>query len=153
MSSSPVSFSWALCNVDAGADYIPCLDNLEAIKKLRSTKHYEHQERDCPEKPPTCLVPPPEGYRNPIRWPKSRDQVCAGRSYALMIIRCYLPNRFTYSRFCCYRYGTTMFLILSWLNTRDTKTGLRFLESISSSREVGLSLNMVRCTTLILFRR
>ncbi|CAD6261549.1 unnamed protein product [Miscanthus lutarioriparius] len=73
-SSSPVSFSWALCNVDAGADYIPCLDNLEAIKKLRSTKHYEHQERDCPEKPPTCLVPPPEGYRNPIRWPKSRDQ-------------------------------------------------------------------------------
>lgn len=76
-SSSPLSFRWALCNVDAGADYIPCLDNVAAIKKLRSTKHYEHRERHCPEKSPTCLVPLPEGYRNPIRWPKSRDQVCA----------------------------------------------------------------------------
>lgn len=36
-SSSPLSFCWALCNVDAGADYIPCLDNVAAIKKLRST--------------------------------------------------------------------------------------------------------------------
>jgi len=74
-SSSPVSFTWVLCNVDAGTDYIPCLDNTEAIKKLRSTKHYEHRERHCPEKPPTCLVPLPEGYRNRIRWPKSRDQI------------------------------------------------------------------------------
>ncbi|PWZ39607.1 putative methyltransferase PMT26 [Zea mays] len=74
-SSSPLSFRWALCNVDAGADYIPCLDNVAAIKKLRSTKHYEHRERHCPEKSPTCLVPLPEGYRNPIRWPKSRDQI------------------------------------------------------------------------------
>ncbi|KAL6651682.1 hypothetical protein ACP70R_010607 [Stipagrostis hirtigluma subsp. patula] len=75
VSSSPVTYSWKLCNVDAGADYIPCLDNVEAIKRLRSTKHYEHRERHCPEKPPTCLVPLPEGYRNPIRWPKSRDQI------------------------------------------------------------------------------
>ncbi|CAN6241526.1 unnamed protein product [Urochloa humidicola] len=74
-SSTPVSYSWKLCNVDARADYIPCLDNLEAIKKLRSTKHYEHRERHCPERPPTCLVPLPEGYRDPIRWPKSRDQI------------------------------------------------------------------------------
>ncbi|OEL31634.1 putative methyltransferase PMT26 [Dichanthelium oligosanthes] len=74
-SSTPMSYSWKLCNVDARADYIPCLDNVEAIKKLRSTKHYEHRERHCPEKPPSCLVPLPEGYRNPIRWPKSRDQI------------------------------------------------------------------------------
>ncbi|KAK8456319.1 hypothetical protein SEVIR_3G002500v4 [Setaria viridis] len=74
-SSTPMSFSWKLCNVDARADYIPCLDNVQAINKLRSTKHYEHRERHCPEKPPTCLVPLPEGYSNPIRWPKSRDQI------------------------------------------------------------------------------
>lgn len=87
--TTAMSFTWKLCNVDAGADYIPCLDNVQAISKLRSTKHYEHRERHCPEKPPTCLVPLPEGYRNPIRWPKSRDQVCAAHSCALILIPCY----------------------------------------------------------------
>ncbi|GJN25920.1 hypothetical protein PR202_gb13806 [Eleusine coracana subsp. coracana] len=75
MPSNPLPYTWRLCNIDAGADYIPCLDNVEAIKKLRSTKHYEHRERHCPEKPPTCLVPLPQGYRTPIRWPKSRYQI------------------------------------------------------------------------------
>ncbi|GJN01219.1 hypothetical protein PR202_ga18466 [Eleusine coracana subsp. coracana] len=75
MPSNPLPYTWRLCNIDAGADYIPCLDNMEAIKKLRSTKHYEHRERHCPEKPPACLVPLPQGYRTPIRWPKSRYQI------------------------------------------------------------------------------
>lgn len=68
-------FSWKLCNSTAGPDYIPCLDNLQAIKNLRSTKHYEHRERHCPQIPPTCLVPLPEGYKHPIEWPKSRDKI------------------------------------------------------------------------------
>lgn len=68
-------YNWKLCNVTAGADFIPCLDNLQAIKKLRSTKHYEHRERHCPEEPPTCLVPLPEGYRRPIEWPTSREKI------------------------------------------------------------------------------
>lgn len=68
-------FSWKLCNITAGADYIPCLDNEKAIKKLPSTKHYEHRERHCPEEGPTCLVPLPEGYQKPIEWPTSRDKV------------------------------------------------------------------------------
>lgn len=68
-------YSWKLCNVTASADYIPCLDNLQAIKKLRSTKHYEHRERHCPEEPPTCLVPFPEGYKRPIEWPTSREKI------------------------------------------------------------------------------
>ncbi|KAK7247591.1 hypothetical protein RIF29_42476 [Crotalaria pallida] len=67
--------NWKLCNVTAGPDYIPCLDNLKAIKSLRSTKHYEHRERHCPEEPPTCLVALPEGYRRPIEWPKSREKI------------------------------------------------------------------------------
>ncbi|KAJ6850812.1 putative methyltransferase PMT26 [Iris pallida] len=70
-----VDYSWKLCNVRAKADYIPCLDNEEAIKKLRSTKHYEHRERHCPEAAPTCLVPLPYGYRRPIEWPASRDKI------------------------------------------------------------------------------
>lgn len=70
-----VNYSWKLCNVTAGADYIPCLDNEEAIKSLRSTKHYEHRERHCPAESPTCLVPLPDGYKRSIEWPHSRDKI------------------------------------------------------------------------------
>ncbi|XP_047340777.1 probable methyltransferase PMT24 [Impatiens glandulifera] len=66
---------WKLCNVTAGPDYIPCLDNIKAIRKLPSTNHYEHRERHCPDEPPTCLVPLPEGYRKSVSWPKSREQI------------------------------------------------------------------------------
>lgn len=68
-------YTWKVCNVTAGSDYIPCLDNLQAIRSLRSTKHYEHRERHCPEQAPTCLVSLPEGYKRSIEWPKSREQV------------------------------------------------------------------------------
>ncbi|KAJ8567576.1 hypothetical protein K7X08_019784 [Anisodus acutangulus] len=73
--SSVSEQNWLLCKAEAGADYIPCLDNEEAIKKLKSTKHYEHRERHCPQEPPTCLVPLPQGYKTPIEWPKSRDKI------------------------------------------------------------------------------
>ncbi|CAD6338318.1 unnamed protein product [Miscanthus lutarioriparius] len=68
---------WRVCNVKAGADYIPCLDNEKAIKKLRpeNFRRYEHRERHCPDEGPTCLVALPTGYRRPIEWPKSRDRV------------------------------------------------------------------------------
>ncbi|XP_010067444.2 probable methyltransferase PMT11 [Eucalyptus grandis] len=58
-------------------DYIPCLDNVEAIKRLNSTEKGERFERHCPDKDKglSCLVPPPKGYRPPIPWPKSRDEV------------------------------------------------------------------------------
>ncbi|XP_062230179.1 probable methyltransferase PMT24 [Phragmites australis] len=68
---------WRVCNVKAGADYIPCLDNEKAIKKLRpeNYRRYEHRERHCPDEGPTCLVPLPSGYRRPVEWPKSRDRI------------------------------------------------------------------------------
>ncbi|XP_044501167.1 probable methyltransferase PMT26 [Mangifera indica] len=68
-------YNWKLCNATAGFDFIPCLDNIQAIKSLRSSKHYEHRERHCPEEPPTCLVPLPEGYRRSINWPTSREKI------------------------------------------------------------------------------
>ncbi|KAM2639952.1 hypothetical protein FF1_027012 [Malus domestica] len=68
-------YTWQLCNVTAGPDYIPCLDNEKALKKLRSTKHFQHRERHCPQEGPTCLVPLPEGYQKSIAWPKSRDKI------------------------------------------------------------------------------
>ncbi|OEL19330.1 putative methyltransferase PMT27 [Dichanthelium oligosanthes] len=68
---------WRVCSVKAGADYIPCLDNEKAVKKLRpeNFRRYEHRERHCPDEGPTCLVPLPSGYRRPIEWPKSRDRI------------------------------------------------------------------------------
>ncbi|CAK8567936.1 unnamed protein product [Lathyrus sativus] len=73
--SSKTEYNWKVCNVTAGPDFIPCLDNWKAIRSLRSTKHYEHRERHCPEEPPTCLVSLPEGYKRSIEWPKSRDKI------------------------------------------------------------------------------
>ncbi|KAK2441978.1 hypothetical protein P8452_20643 [Trifolium repens] len=67
---------FGLCKRDM-SEYIPCLDNVEAIKKLPSTEKGERFERHCPEesKRLNCLVPAPKGYRAPIPWPKSRDEV------------------------------------------------------------------------------
>ncbi|WJX64038.1 hypothetical protein P8452_48862 [Trifolium repens] len=67
---------FALCSSNM-SDYIPCLDNVEAIGKLESVEKGERFERHCPveEKRFNCLVPPPKGYRSPIPWPKSRDEV------------------------------------------------------------------------------
>lgn len=74
-SKQQVEFSWKLCNTTAGTDFIPCLDNWNAIHHLPSTKHYEHRERHCPAEAPTCLVPLPEGYKRSIEWPKSREKI------------------------------------------------------------------------------
>ncbi|CAK8567477.1 unnamed protein product [Lathyrus sativus] len=68
-------YDWKLCNTTSGSEYIPCLDNWKAIRKLRSISHYQHRERHCPNEVTTCLVSLPEGYRSPIRWPKSREMI------------------------------------------------------------------------------
>ncbi|KAL6219220.1 hypothetical protein ACLB2K_012426 [Fragaria x ananassa] len=75
ISKTQSEYSWKLCNVTAGPDYIPCLDNWKTIRKLPSTMHYEHRERHCPEEASTCLVSLPEGYRRPIKWPTSREKI------------------------------------------------------------------------------
>ncbi|KAM0941370.1 putative S-adenosyl-L-methionine-dependent methyltransferase [Dioscorea sansibarensis] len=65
-----------LCSMNM-KEYIPCLDNEEAIKKLKSTANGEKFERHCPGVGHglTCLVPAPRGYKVPIPWPRSRDEV------------------------------------------------------------------------------
>lgn len=61
------------------SEFIPCLDNAEAIAKLTSTDRGEKFERHCPQAGGDfdCLIPPPKGYRTPIPWPRSRDEVFA----------------------------------------------------------------------------
>ncbi|KAK1371453.1 putative methyltransferase PMT26 [Heracleum sosnowskyi] len=73
--SEKTGSGWKLCNVTAGPDYIPCLDNLQAIRSLKSNKHYEHRERHCPDDLPTCLVSLPEGYQRSVEWPTSREKI------------------------------------------------------------------------------
>ncbi|KAL3645787.1 Methyltransferase [Castilleja foliolosa] len=55
-------------------DYTPCTD------PKRWNKYNRHRlsflERHCPPvfERNECLIPPPDGYKLPIRWPKSRDE-------------------------------------------------------------------------------
>ncbi|KAA8530171.1 hypothetical protein F0562_004880 [Nyssa sinensis] len=61
------------------SELIPCLDrNLIYQLKLKpNLTLMEHYERHCPppERRYNCLIPPPVGYKIPIRWPASRDEV------------------------------------------------------------------------------
>lgn len=66
---------WDVCTGPMAVDYIPCLDNVEAVKKLPSIRHMEHRERHCPSPSPRCLAPMPVGYKLPVLWPKSKEMV------------------------------------------------------------------------------
>ncbi|KAJ4824626.1 hypothetical protein Tsubulata_051208 [Turnera subulata] len=61
------------------SELIPCLDrNLIYQLKLKpNLTLMEHYERHCPPQKRrfNCLIPPPAGYKIPIRWPESRDEV------------------------------------------------------------------------------
>ena len=69
---------YKVCDVRM-VDYVPCLDNEKAMKKLEGSVRGEKYERHCPQEGMglNCLVPPPKGYRRPVVWPKSRDEVHA----------------------------------------------------------------------------
>ncbi|OAY65291.1 putative methyltransferase PMT8 [Ananas comosus] len=64
---------------DRHSELIPCLDrNLIYQMRLKLDLNLmEHYERHCPqpERRYNCLIPPPPGYKVPIKWPKSRDEV------------------------------------------------------------------------------
>jgi SAM-dependent methyltransferase len=73
---SPKSFP--VCD-DRHSELIPCLDrNLIYQSRLKlDLSLMEHYERHCPspERKFNCLIPPPPGYKIPVKWPKSRDEV------------------------------------------------------------------------------
>lgn len=70
--------SFPVCD-DRHMELIPCLDrNLIYQTRLKlDLSLMEHYERHCPqpERRFNCLIPPPPGYKVPIKWPKSRDEV------------------------------------------------------------------------------
>eukprot|EP01018_Ginkgo_biloba_P025504 Gb_26012 [translate_table: standard] len=61
------------------SELIPCLDRnlIYQLKMKLNLGLMEHYERHCPppERRFNCLIPPPTGYKVPIRWPASRDEV------------------------------------------------------------------------------
>ncbi|KAL6519901.1 hypothetical protein OROMI_032795 [Orobanche minor] len=70
--------SFPVCD-DRHSELIPCLDrNLIYQMRLKlDLSLMEHYERHCPppERRFNCLIPPPAGYKIPVKWPKSRDEV------------------------------------------------------------------------------
>ncbi|KAF8388242.1 hypothetical protein HHK36_026908 [Tetracentron sinense] len=70
--------SYPVCD-DRHSELIPCLDrNLIYQTRLKlDLSLMEHYERHCPqpERRYNCLIPPPPGYKVPIKWPRSRDEV------------------------------------------------------------------------------
>ncbi|KAJ9152833.1 hypothetical protein P3X46_026351 [Hevea brasiliensis] len=73
-----IPHSIPICDVKY-SELIPCLDrNLIYQMKLKpNLTLMEHYERHCPpqDRRFNCLIPPPIGYKIPIRWPESRDEV------------------------------------------------------------------------------
>ncbi|MFS7925116.1 putative S-adenosyl-L-methionine-dependent methyltransferase [Helianthus anomalus] len=65
-------------------EYIPCLDNVETVKRLKSMKKGEKFERHCPEKDKelNCFVPAPKGYKAPNPWSRSRDEMIPEIAFA-----------------------------------------------------------------------
>ncbi|CAN6333276.1 unnamed protein product [Urochloa humidicola] len=59
-------------------EYVPCHDvtYISSLKNLDRSRH-EDLESICPSRAKRlfCLVPPPNDYKIPIRWPTSRDYV------------------------------------------------------------------------------
>ncbi|KAG0477750.1 hypothetical protein HPP92_012469 [Vanilla planifolia] len=70
--------SFPVCD-DRHIELIPCLDRhlIYQTRLKLDLSLMEHYERHCPrpEKRYNCLIPPPHGYKIPIKWPKSRDEV------------------------------------------------------------------------------
>lgn len=69
--------SYPVCD-DRYADLIPCLDRnlIYQMRMKLDLSLMEHYERHCPvpERRFNCLIPPPTGYKVPIKWPRSRDE-------------------------------------------------------------------------------
>lgn len=140
--SAVAELNWELCKGPTAFDFIPCLDNMKAIKALTTRRHMEHRERHCPESSPRCLVRLPEGYRVPIPWPKSRDMVRL-IWYFGKIWRCSLIGS-CLRLFCLLSFF--FFLNFYWGNSR--KSGL--VKCFTSDLEISICLLKKKNWTLVI---
>ncbi len=80
-------YKWKSCAWIGAQNYVPCLDNRKSYlsrKKVHTRFERRTLEWHCPseaaaaaqqQQQPKCLIPLPLGYKAPICWPESRDQV------------------------------------------------------------------------------
>jgi hypothetical protein len=81
-------YKWKSCAWIGAQDYVPCLDNRKSyLGRNKVHKHLEHRSLEWhypseaaaaaqqQQQQPKCLIPLPLGYKAPICWPESRDQV------------------------------------------------------------------------------
>ncbi|XP_076907223.1 putative pectin methyltransferase QUA3 [Bidens hawaiensis] len=59
-----------LCNSDT-VDFMPCEDPNRNRLLSREMNYYRERHCPTPEERALCLVPPPQGYNVPIKWPDS----------------------------------------------------------------------------------
>lgn len=61
------------CNITL-QDLTPCTDPARWRKYDKNRMAFRERHCPAPSERLDCLVPPPEGYKVPVRWPRSRDE-------------------------------------------------------------------------------
>ncbi|VFQ84013.1 unnamed protein product [Cuscuta campestris] len=59
----------------ADVDHMPCEDPRINSQLSREMNYYRERHCPLPEQTPLCLIPPPQGYRVPVRWPESLHKI------------------------------------------------------------------------------
>lgn len=62
------------CSADE-VDHMPCEDPRRNSQLSREMNYYRERHCPPPEETPLCLIPPPSGYRIPVRWPESMHKI------------------------------------------------------------------------------
>lgn len=62
------------CPLDM-VDHMPCEDPRRNRQLSREMNFYRERHCPPPEETPLCLIPPPDGYKIPVHWPKSLGKV------------------------------------------------------------------------------
>lgn len=56
-------------------DHMPCEDPRRNSQLSREMNFYRERHCPLPAETPLCLIPPPDGYQIPVRWPESLHKV------------------------------------------------------------------------------
>ncbi|CAI0425272.1 unnamed protein product [Linum tenue] len=56
-------------------DHMPCEDPRRNSQLSREMNFYRERQCPIPDETPLCLIPPPNGYRVPVRWPDSLHKI------------------------------------------------------------------------------
>ena len=66
-------------------DHMPCEDPRRNSQLSREMNFYRERQCPLPAETPLCLIPPPDGYHIPVRWPDSLHKVCVYMSVIVLL--------------------------------------------------------------------